>query len=76
MNSQKIYESIIQNLHLLSKEERKKLVLNILDSFDEVHSDKSHDILEFEGIGAHLRDDSIDAQEYVNQLRSEWDDRP
>jgi len=32
-------------------------------------------ILEFEGLGA---DDPVgmDAQEYVNQLRAEWDHRP
>jgi hypothetical protein len=33
-----------------------------------------HNILEFEGVGAEIWD-GIDAQEYVNQLRDEWDER-
>ena len=32
-------------------------------------------LLELEGLGAHLWK-GIDAQEYVRELRSEWDDRP
>jgi hypothetical protein len=33
-----------------------------------------HDILEFEGIAAHLADDE-DPQAYVNRIRDEWDTR-
>jgi hypothetical protein len=40
-----------------------------------VEEDKTHSILEFEGIAAHLADDE-DPQHYVNRLRGEWDDRP
>lgn len=36
---------------------------------------KTHSLLELEGLGAHLWE-GIDAQEYVNELRREWDDRP
>lgn len=32
-------------------------------------------LLELEGLGAEIWE-SIDAQEYVNQLRAEWDHRP
>ncbi|MEP7294184.1 MAG: hypothetical protein ABI835_20520 [Chloroflexota bacterium] len=71
-----IYETIVQSIPMLSIEERKKLVLDILDSITEEAPKKKRNILEFEGVGAHLRDDSIDAQEYVSQLRSEWDHRP
>jgi hypothetical protein len=35
----------------------------------------NHSILELEGLGAEIWE-GIDAQEYVDQLRSEWDDRP
>jgi hypothetical protein len=34
-----------------------------------------HSILELEGLGAELWE-GIDAQEYVNELRREWDHRP
>ncbi|HVU13118.1 MAG TPA: hypothetical protein VHD90_17690 [Phototrophicaceae bacterium] len=70
------YETIIQTIRELPVEQRKRIVLDILDSLTEGEPIKQHDILEFEGVGAHLRDDSIDAQEYVNRLRREWDDRP
>ena len=70
------YEALIQSVRQLSVEQRKQLVLDILDSLTEQPEDKTHHILEFEGVGAHLRDDAIDAQEYVNQLRAEWDHRP
>ena len=32
-------------------------------------------LLELEGLGAEIRE-GVDAQEYVNQLRDEWDHRP
>lgn len=36
---------------------------------------KERSLLELEGLGKHLWE-GIDAQEYVNQLRAEWDPRP
>lgn len=66
-------QKVIQEVQSLSIEERKQLVMYIVDSLTD-ETEKPHDILEFRGIGEHLRD--MDAQEYVNQLRSEWDQRP
>jgi hypothetical protein len=69
-------EAIEREIYALSIEERKQLIMTIVDSM--VGSNRvtpKHSILEFEGIAEHLRDE-MDAQEYVNQLRSEWDDRP
>ncbi|MFN8449612.1 MAG: hypothetical protein U0521_13760 [Anaerolineae bacterium] len=43
-------------------------------SLTEEQATKRHSILEFRGVGAHLRD--MDAQKHVNQLRREWDNRP
>jgi hypothetical protein len=67
-------EAIVQEIRLLPIEQRKQLVMAILDTLTEEPTVKTHSVLEFRGVGAHLRD--MDAQEYVNQLRSEWDDRP
>jgi len=67
-------ETIIEEVRTMSVGQRKQLVMLIMDSLTEEQPAKTHSILEFEGIGAHLRD--MDAQEYVNQLRAEWDDRP
>jgi hypothetical protein len=69
-------DDIKQNVRALSVEQRKQLIAFIVDSLTEGEGDyKSHSILEFEGIAAHLADDE-DPQAYVNRLRSEWDDRP
>ncbi|MEO8608691.1 MAG: hypothetical protein ABI690_12450 [Chloroflexota bacterium] len=67
-------EAIAQEIRALPLEARKQLVMLILDSLTEQQLEKTHSIREFRGVGAHLRD--VDAQEYVNQLRREWDDRP
>ena len=68
------FEALIQEIQTLPVDERKQLVMVILDSLTEPQPVKTHSVLEFEGVAAHLRD--MDAQEYVNQLRHEWDDRP
>jgi hypothetical protein len=60
---------IIQEVHTLSVDERKELVMIIMDSLADEHQ-KQHSLSEFRGIGEHLRD--MDAQEYVNSLRAEW----
>jgi hypothetical protein len=69
-------EMIKEEIRTLSIEQRKQLIAYIVDSLTNSESEKTHSILEFEGVGAHLRDDTLDAQEYVNQLRREWDHRP
>lgn len=67
-------ETLVQTVKALTVEERKQLVIAILDSFTEEKSMQRHQIREFRGVGAHLRD--LDAQEHVNELRREWDDHP
>jgi hypothetical protein len=67
------FETIIKEVRALPVEARKQLVYIILDTLGD--NVKTHDILEFRGIGAHLADDE-DPQDYVQRLRSEWDERP
>lgn len=70
------FEAIVDEIRTLSVAERKALINVIVDSLTvPVEPMKKRSILEFEGIGESLRDE-MDAQEYVNQLRSEWDHRP
>jgi hypothetical protein len=70
------YEEIAQAVQTLTINERKQLIALIVDSLvGPLSEEKTRNILEFEGIGEHLRDEE-DAQEYVNRLRSEWDHRP
>ncbi len=67
-------EMLVQEIKALPVEQRKQLVMVILDSLTADPSPATHNPLEFRGVAAHLRD--MDAQEYVNELRREWDDRP
>jgi hypothetical protein len=58
----------------LSPADRRELIKRLVDTL--VYSvgdepEKKYNILDFLGIAEHLRD--IDPQEYVNQLRDEWD---
>ena len=71
-------EEIKQGVLTLSIEQRKQLIAFIVDSLterEEIESvPKKRSILEFEGLGAEIWQ-GIDAQEYLNELRDEWDER-
>jgi hypothetical protein len=70
---------IMEQAKTLSAQERKELVKQLVDTFDTsattAPAQEKHSILELAGLGAEVWKD-IDAQEYVDQLRSEWDKRP
>ncbi len=66
---------ILEQAKALSAEERKelaKLILETVDGADAPH--KKHSILELSGLGKEIWE-GIDAQEYINELRREWDHR-
>lgn len=70
-----IYERYIEPLPL---EDRLQLIELIaretaIDSADK--SGAKYSLLDLEGLGAEIWQ-GMDAQEYVNQLRDEWDHRP
>ncbi len=67
-------QEIITEIPTLTIQERKQLLSVIENSFKEEIPVKKHSIMELEGLGAELWE-GIDAQEYVNQLRDEWDNR-
>lgn len=69
-------ESLLDEIRSLPPEDRRQLIKLIENTFNEASPERTDSILDYRGIGAHLRDDTVDAQDYVNQLRSEWDDRP
>lgn len=66
---------ILAHVRTLSRAERKALMKDLIDTLDAPDTDRPHSLLELEGLGAEIWE-GIDAQEYVNQLRSEWDHRP
>lgn len=66
---------IWEQVKVLSPKERDELVRRLLSlPTGTPASGQMNDILEFEGIAAHLADDE-DPQVYVNRLRDEWDIR-
>jgi len=67
-------QEMLQEIPTLTIAERKRLMLALVDSFVESPEPKKHSLSELDGLGAEIWQ-GIDAQEYVNQLRSEWDDR-
>lgn len=70
------YAEIVQAIDTLSPEQRRALIHLLVDALAPIPpEEKTHSVLEFEGIGAEFYD-GTDAQDYVNQLRSEWDHRP
>ncbi len=71
-------EMLLEEIRTLSVAERKQLISAIVDTLTETQVEagrKKRSILEFEGVGAEMWK-GIDAQEYVSQLREEWDKRP
>lgn len=69
-------QHIITEARQLPQKERIQLMHELVDMIDEKPTDESEysqkSLLDFRGVGAHAYD-GTDAQEYVNQLRDEWD---
>lgn len=68
-------QEMIAKVPELSIDERKQLMHTLIDSIAETNTPKKHSILEFAGIAEELYD-GTDAQDYVNKIREEWDERP
>jgi hypothetical protein len=68
---------ILQQAKTLSGQERKELVKLLIDSLDapEAAPCQQRRLAELRGLGKEIWE-GIDAQEYVDQLRNEWDERP
>lgn len=72
----KIYN---QHIKELSPEDRRRLLAIITRDLtrlpDKSSKGKTRSLMELEGLGAELWE-GVDAQEYVNELRAEWDRHP
>ena len=75
-NIETIYRRYIKPL---SPDEQIKLLAKIAEELangkDTKELPKKRSLLELEGLGAEIWE-GIDAQEYVDELRSEWEHRP
>ena len=67
-------QEMIQQAENLSLEERAQLIKALVDMVIPP-AEEQHELIELAGLGAEIWE-GIDAQEYVNQLRREWDNRP
>ncbi len=68
-------QEMIQEARALSPDEIKQLMKALIDMIPAEEAPKQHSIMELAGLGAEIWE-GIDPQEYIRQLRSEWDDRP
>ncbi|MDQ3374242.1 MAG: hypothetical protein M3521_10195 [Acidobacteriota bacterium] len=75
-NIETIYQ---QHIKPLTHDEQLKLLSKIAGELangrGETESNKKRSIMELHGLGAEIWE-GIDAQEYVNELRNEWEHRP
>lgn len=78
MNAQELARFYQHHIKRLSVEDRLRLLAIIADEQAKAgapEAPRERSVLELEGLGAELWE-GVDAQEYVNQLRGEWDLRP
>ena len=70
---------ILEQAQSLTIQERKLLVKLLVDTLDQPEQspplEDKHSILELAGLGAEIWK-GVDAQDYVNRLRGEWEHRP
>jgi len=67
---------VLEQAKALSRQERKELMKLLVDTLDDSEGETTeHSILELAGLGKEIWE-GVDPQEYVNQLRKEWDHRP
>lgn len=75
-NIETIYQQYIKPL---SPDEQLKLLAKmaqeLVNNGEAAEPTKKRSLLELEGLGAEIWE-GIDAQEYVNELRNEWEHRP
>lgn len=72
-----IPETMLDQIRALSVPQRARLITLIVETLVEDKEPvlpKKRSILEFEGLGKEIWK-GVDAQKYINELRSEWDDR-
>ena len=69
-------QQIMREAEMLSVEERRELIKSLVDTLatetEIPKSSAAHRFMELRGLGKEIWE-GIDAQEYVDQMRNEWD---
>ncbi len=72
------FQAVFQEAKALSLQERQELIKLLVDTLtvetptEPTFSSRPRNLMELAGLGAEIWE-GIDAQDYVNQLRNEWD---
>jgi hypothetical protein len=72
LSANEVYELYVKRL---PPDERKRLAEIITRAIEPSTQQGKRSLLELKGLGAEIWE-GVDAQEYVNELRKEWDHRP
>ena len=65
---------LLEQAKTLTIHERKELAKLLIDTLEVVPSSPRRRLSELRGLGKEIWED-VDAQDYVNQMREEWDER-
>ncbi len=80
VNVEELYETQLSRLGSAERLRLLVLLANGLTGSLAASAEGTHSLLELEGLGAEVWQGSdgrpVDAQQYVNQLRDEWEQRP
>jgi hypothetical protein len=74
-SAQQIYEQYIRSLSIAERLQLLAVVAHDLaseNSHTASHKQQRHSIMELHGLSAHIWE-AVDPQDYVNELRDEWD---
>ncbi len=73
---QSVEEIYQQYIKPLPEKEKLRLIARVSNDLAESENEKpKRSLLELEGLGKEIWE-GVDAQEYVNELRNEWEHRP
>jgi len=67
-------EVIYEHAAKLTDKDKISLISKLENDINKKHNTKKHKLAELEGLGKEIWG-KIDTQEYLNDLRREWDDR-
>lgn len=75
LSAEEIYEQHIKPLPPAERLRLVEIIAHEIAAVTESDTGPLHNIMELHGLGAEIWE-GVDAQEYVNELRKEWDHRP
>jgi hypothetical protein len=75
MSVEKLYQQYVKQLKPVERLSLTAMIIEDLAAVMPKEAPRHRSLLELEGLGAEIWE-GVDAQEYVDELRKEWDHRP